>query len=520
MVTFVVGHGNRRKGTVQLNASDWDDWYEFCTLYNASYLDATGVLHNIGLVKIGEIGLEGQNKADYRGERGFRSPTLERRFTDIGQTHFSLGQDTSYYEKLTGIGETFRDEYLRAMNDIAADRTLLTRVQTENVTRVSLLRSVPLQTVKQQFGRLVVGQPALTEFRLEFPLEGEGLERDILTFDVTPHSRPPTNIHVLIGRNGVGKSRTLNRIATAIVDGSREVDAFETEAPQWKQLSNVVSVSFSAFDSFTPIPEPRDRTLGLTYHYVGLRKKSRKASAPLTPESPLSETKDLASLSREMTQSAKTCLLGARRARWIKALTLLGADPIFGALGLIELIEDQVDEDVLGELPNIFRYLSSGHKIVLLTITKLVETVEEKSLVLLDEPESHLHPPLLSAFVRALSDLLVDRNGLAIVATHSPVVLQEVPGSCVWRLRRSGNDTSAERLAIETFGENVGILTNEVFGLEVIATGFHTLLGEIASDTDDYRHAVSMLDGQLGSEGRAILRAMINVRIHSRSVGH
>ncbi len=40
--------------------------------------------------------------------------------------------------------------------------------------------------------------------------------------------------------------------------------------------------------------------------------------------------------------------------------------------------------------------MSSGHAIVLLTVTKLVARVEEKTLVLIDEPESHLHPPLLS----------------------------------------------------------------------------------------------------------------------------
>jgi len=65
--------------------------------------------------------------------------------------------------------------------------------------------------------------------------------------------------------------------------------------------------------------------------------------------------------------------------------------------------------------------MSSGHAIVLLTITRLVATVEEKTLVLIDEPESHLHPPLLSAFIRALSELLYDRNGVSIIATHSPV---------------------------------------------------------------------------------------------------
>jgi AAA domain, putative AbiEii toxin, Type IV TA system len=320
--------------------------------------------------------------------------------------------------------------------------------------------------------------------------------------------------------DGVGKSSTLNALATTIVELSRldEDDPFASQTPQWQQLSNVVSVSFSAFDAFKPVSEPRDRTIGLPHHYVGLRKKSSKATA-LKPDSPLSETKGLGALSREMTTAAKTCLVGARRDRWRRALRLLEADPIFASLGVGDLLDEQGEpEEVLAQLPEIFRRLSSGHKIVLLTTTKLVETVEEKSLVLLDEPESHLHPPLLSAFVRALSDLLTDRNGLAIVATHSPVVLQEVPKSCVWKLQRQGTILTAERLPIETFGENVGTLTNEVFGLEVTATGFHTMLADAAAQTTDYQTALAMFGEELGNEGRAILRAMIAARTRGSSV--
>ncbi|PJN92440.1 hypothetical protein CNY89_29680, partial [Amaricoccus sp. HAR-UPW-R2A-40] len=73
--------------------------------------------------------------------------------------------------------------------------------------------------------------------------------------------------------------------------------------------------------------------------------------------------------------------------------------------------------------------MSSGHAIIILTLTQLVAQVQEKSLVLMDEPESHLHPPLLSAFIRSLSRLLHRQNGVAIIATHSPVVLQEIPRS-------------------------------------------------------------------------------------------
>ena len=161
---------------------------------------------------------------------------------------------------------------------------------------------------------------------------------------------------------------------------------------------------------------------------------------------------------------------------------------------------------------NLFNRMSSGHAVVLLTITKLVETVEEKTLVLLDEPESHLHPPLLSAFTRALSDLLVNRNGVAIIATHSPVVLQEVPKSCVSILRRIRLTANVDRPESETFAENVGVLTREVFGLEVSQSGFHDLLAISVSQGKSYEEIEQEYHYQLGFEGKAILRSMIAVR--------
>ena len=160
----------------------------------------------------------------------------------------------------------------------------------------------------------------------------------------------------------------------------------------------------------------------------------------------------------------------------------------------------------------LFRNLSSGDKIVLLTITKLVESVEERTLVLMDEPEAHLHPPLLAALIRAVSNLLINRNGVAIVATHSPVVLQEVPRNCVWKLRRHGGGAIIERPEIETFAENVGRLTHEVFGLEVTRSGFYKMIAEAIGARDDFEDVIRKFDGEVGLEGRAL----ISVRIAER----
>ena len=115
--------------------------------------------------------------------------------------------------------------------------------------------------------------------------------------------------------------------------------------------------------------------------------------------------------------------------------------------------------------------------------------------------------------IRSLSDLLVQRNGVGLIATHSPVVLQEVPSSCVWKLSRKGSTIKAERPEIETFGENVSVLTREVFGLEVTHSGFHDLLRKaIESENSDYERVLRKFNGQLGSEARAITRGLIAER--------
>ena len=151
----------------------------------------------------------------------------------------------------------------------------------------------------------------------------------------------------------------------------------------------------------------------------------------------------------------------------------------------------------------------------LLTDSKIVEILEEKTLILLDEPETHLHPPLLSAFIRTLSQMLSERNGVAIIATHSPVILQEVPKRCIWKLRRSGNMLNAEKPTIETFGENVGLITNETFGLEVSRSGFVQLLQKYVDANYSYEDILEIFNNEVGMEAKAIIRSLTAEAIDS-----
>lgn len=492
-----------------LERNDWDD-FGFKTQFELYYRDAGGTIHYLGAVKIGSFGL---------GRGG--QPNVPNAFDRLDDQFFSLGQDDSYYAQLNALGDQVRDELLAALNDVAVSPDLFARTLRESVTGKSLLRNVSRATVRNQFNRLALGGARLSAYGFRYTFPGpRGWVAPSLSFGVVPESQPPTNVHVIIGRNGVGKSRLLNRIANVLIRPESNGDGtinFDTGtglavAPASQQFANLVSVAFSAFDEFEPIRSSQDRSRGLGYTYIGLKRKGGAG----TDEA--SGMKDPRALAVEFGNSVRICLQGARLARWRRALRVLESDPIFAELEVASIAAEPVDEDVLttseeealkARARDLFRELSSGHKIVLLTVTRLVESVEERTLVLLDEPESHLHPPLLSAFVRALSDLLVNRNGVAIIATHSPVVLQEVPRECVSRLRRVGDSVTVEQPDIETFGENVGTLTSEVFGLEVTNSGFHRMIAEAAAGQVSYREVLATFGGQLGSEARALLQALV-----------
>jgi hypothetical protein len=302
----------------------------------------------------------------------------------------------------------------------------------------------------------------------------------------------------------------------------QEYDFFNTIKPLPKDyFSSIVSVSFSAFDPFLPPIDRSDRSDGPAYFYIGMKHArfaqkdatSTSVTVPSAKDVSLQPPKTDAELINDFVNSFRSCLSQqAKRERWRSAVKRLGSDMNFAEMDLTRLLDLEDDRLAIKRAGALAGRMSSGHSIVLLTITKLVDTVEEKTLVLLDEPESHLHPPLLSAFTRALSDLLHNRNGVAIVATHSPVVLQEVPKSCVWKLTRIRAEGRSDRLERETFGENVGILTREVFGLEVSKSGFHEMMQQAADSGATFQAIVAEYNGQLGAEARAILLALIASR--------
>ena len=504
---------------IMLVHDNWDDYFSFETLFGMYWRDSNGSYVEIGAVKIAQFNMGSGSETN---SPGLRSPNLEPTFTELGPEFFSLGQDVSYYHTLQKMGTPFCHDVLRRLNDIAYNKDLLDRAKEELVTKISLLRNVPLSNVIGEYYRLLhSGDRDGFKFVYFAPpvLENKKLNQAAqfhLKFEVKKSLYPPTNLHVLIGRNGVGKTRTLDKMTRALVQRRLNLDnrfgefRFD-DSEGLSSFDSLVSVAFSAFDPFAPLKEPIKEFKEVHYCYVGL--KHRNDDRTSTEEKGDLLLKRINELTTEFVESLAALKRLGKLHRLKQLLIVLDSDPIFAEACIDDLADSDIEPDVRAvRAASLFSSLSSGHKIVLLTITRLVEFVQEKTMVLLDEPEAHLHPPLLSALIRAISQLLVSRNGIGIIATHSPVVLQEVPRQCVNIMERSGDIVSISSPRIETFGENAGILTQMVFGLELTSSGFHDLIRKKIKDLGAEASYETVLDAfgkSMGSEATAVVRMLL-----------
>lgn len=473
----------------------WDDWFKYETQHYLYFVDPSGSPQDIGYLKIGQQHMPA----------GQRSASFPDRFNQLPDDCFSLGQSDHYYEKINQLGDHLRENVLTSLRDISFDADLYAKVRRLDVTTTSLMRDVSHFTITTQYRRIAHGHARLTTYDIEYTYPKTDDGNDVkLTFHVEPESNPPTNIHVVIGRNNVGKTYLIRNIVSSIYAIDDGVDHGVLRSTNSKTgrlvnsktqaFANVLCVSFSPFDDYSEVVERLSKRIAMPFTYIGLTQNN------------LSE-----SLCSAFVDSIKNCLSSKRKTEMLEnAISVLELDPIFARSELKTLIHNaNFGVAETNTLNTTFRRLSSGHQVIMLTLTQLICKLTERTFVILDEPENHLHPPLLAAFIRALSELLINYNGVALIATHSPVILQEVPKSCVWRINRNGSEVTPSRLEIESFGATIGALTREVFGLEVRQSGFHKILEDEVNKGLSYDDIKDLFNNELGDEALSLLRTLI-----------
>ncbi|WP_203816337.1 AAA family ATPase [Paractinoplanes ferrugineus] len=436
----------------------------------------------------------------------------------LSDQYCSLGQNLAYYETLRALGPNIYQPVLRGLRDVVYQPEVRTAFSQHPGFSASLVlrgsSARALEDAVDLFQR--TGEPspegAGRILSLSFRSNVGGSEFDIpLRFNDT--DLLPSRINAVIGYNGTGKTQLLANLAmVAHADFALRADPIfsrrfgtfveNTDVP----FGSVISVSYSAFDTFeVPGRTAQDREYIRRsgdvrgYSYCGLRSFDHDEPEP-------HRLKGIAEISREFAETLSRVSTGPSREIVDDALECVAQDASFQRLGFTP---EQVHQSDF--VLDIFPSLSTGHKIVLNIIVQLSAHLQRRSLVLIDEPESHLHPPLLAALLRSISILLERRDSFAVVATHAPVVIQEIPKKYVRVLRRFESVTLVEDPEIETFGENVGILTRQVFNLDSSATDYQGVLRSLAENFT-LAEIESLFDAGLSVQARSYVVSIQKAR--------
>ncbi|WGE54817.1 ATP-binding protein [Actinobacillus equuli subsp. equuli] len=480
------------KNAVYMEEDYWDD-YGFQTQFYLRYNNELGELIDIGFIKIGFIGQE-VGKSTHS--------EIPEVFEKLPDNFFSMGDRAGFYQsiyKLDDLGKNI----LFALNDIVLNPYILENNKNENVLLTSLLRGISITTIKDQFSRVLNGGALLTDYDFIFSNNyNEDFSYEI-DFHVKVGSLPRTNIHVIVGKNGVGKTELFRCMVDTLVKKTNKgnftnFNLFRRPLDS-NYFSKVLHISFSPFDNYEPPKDNNNSLLGISYNYIGF--------------------KNIDDLYSYTASSLIESFLDIRKPLWDLAIKLIKDQQLLRLIKVFRYICKQdnkksfiIENNVYSKeeicILNLVR-ISSGHFVFILMLSVLIEKLEEKTLILLDEPELHLHPPLLMSFLQITSELLAYKNAIAIISTHSPIVLQEVPRSCIWKMYRTGEFIKFERPEIETYGENINTITRDVFRLELENSGFYRELKNYLYENElTASEVIHHYNDQIGFEGKSYLNIL------------
>jgi ABC-type transport system involved in cytochrome c biogenesis ATPase subunit len=479
---------------ILLERTTWDD-YDYKTLFRAYLVQERGRFEPLGRVKILQ---KGELSAAFPGNV-FRQ--LEKEFC-------SLGQDEEYYERLNALGTERARGVLNALCDLALTPSIEEEFVGERGITESLLRFPNAERARAEarklFGGGVVAPAPAGELAFTFSTRLRGFEGDhVVPFRFPAGKDRLGRIVAIGGRNGTGKTQLIARLARGLSGlGAGDPDLGRIEP---ERRARVVVVSFNAFDHFTT---PINNMPGGDYSYYGLRPPPRR-----TPEGTVRSDVNVAyALERLRASIDQIWRLGPGYQRdWTALLGetgVLKSEPGLGDPFATEMTNPVEMGKRIKEFTVRLRSASAGHQLLVFVATALVESVRAGSVVFLDEPETHLHAKLLSTLIRLLYEMLAEREAYAVIATHSPVVLQELPGRCIQILRLvEGRLPLVKPYPRESFGETLDEIIHEAFGVAEEDRSYVTILRQLVEAGRSRTEIEELFEG-LGFKARLLLREL------------
>ena len=420
---------------------------------------------------------------------------------------FVLGS-RKYYELINSKLRTQEDRnrWYELTNDLAYNIDLLDYFLNKNgeekpevkeeirkIIIKSFMRFIGYSEIKNQLHRMTKGGKYLEAYKIS--VLNKDSHKLILDINVDPDVDIPENTFGIIGKNGSGKTYILNNLAKLFLN-QPSIFSFKdkTEDP----FNKVLHVSYSPFDNLeiSNMEKVPFEKIGLTLDISNKYDKTISECFNIELGNCITEILSPGNIaSKDMWLSI---LENFSYENWI-------ADFLKRIEGIHLTDEEHGLNTAIGSL-------SSGQKIILLTITNLILKVREKTLVLIDEPELFLHPSLAKSYIRGIIEIITKTNGICIIATHNPLILQELQTRCVNVTIKDNDRYDIKNLMeykVNSYGESVNVLNNVIFGIDIQNTGYYQYLVSIKSKNKLIEKSEELFN-KMGSEGRVLLSYLIS----------
>ena len=449
-----------------LLSNTWDD-YGVKTRYGLNYYDENKKCTHIGYVKIIRNTYPNPNVLITRN-------VLNTHFTDIGDDFCSLGQETCYYDTLKSLfPESYRD-ILLCLRDCAVYpdiepffrglpqfRSLIRTNEAERILREEKFRLTG-QDIKTRYNFDYIFKPKYADEFLKIPLH----------FSQSGHRA--RRIYAIIGENGVGKTQLISSLPMAIY--KHDESHFYPHIPIF---SKIIAISNCPYDSFE-IPVSNQE---FGYVYCGISRKRNGIKTIITDQE----------LKYGLSRALK--FIRARGANMVSIIRKILSNLLSDEEMEMLFTEDEKGLSIkLNEVNSLCDRLSSGQNALLYQFCNVVAHIRYDSIVLFDEPETHMHPNAITMIMAALCQLLQEFESYCVIVTHSPLVVREIMSDGVYVMRRDGDMADLSKIGIESFGADTSVIIDEVFENKDANMPYKMKVKEMAKAGCTYDEVVSKLE--------------------------
>lgn len=425
-------------------------------------------------------------------------------YSDDLPPFFTLLPDMQSYRDLyDGFGREGAELFLRTVNDLSqykdTDEKWVKKAIDTEVFKLGFMRNSEPFFAYHNANSIIIGEELKSDvaisnsLELKFQLDGfEELHQ--LSLKYNHQSIIPKRIFVLIGKNGVGKSESLKAFCRGALQYKDKGLSLVDGDGKRPLINRIIAIATPGETSNTFPPERR-ATQKLYYRRLNLTRKG---------------THNIGDCLVQLARSADEIGENTRKNLFLDSLYQVGLDPrnIFlqlkteRTINLWSFLQGDGEQDSLMCWASIEHNLdpklkrgdglyplSSGQltffKVALLSCL----FIENGTFVLMDEPETHMHPNMIVDFIGLLDFLLEKTGSQALIATHSAYFVREVSNEQVAILSISDHRLVTDKPRLPTFGATVDSISQFIFQedteIRLSEKLYDKVKGKIFSDVEE-----------------------------------